>query len=77
MDRGTLGESIRELRVMHGLSQEALAREAGVSLNLVNKLERGVVRDPHYSTLWGIADALGTTADALMEEEAPELVPLG
>ena len=42
MDRGNLGERVRAVRKARDLSQEALAREAGVSLNLVNKLERGV-----------------------------------
>jgi len=63
-----------------GLSQEALARGAGVSLNLINKIERGVVVDPHYSTLAGIADALQTSVANLTGEEtsgkalAPQLL---
>jgi len=59
------------LRTDRDLSQEALAREAGVSLNLVNKLERGVVTDPHYSTLSGIARAVGVPVDELMREPVP------
>jgi transcriptional regulator with XRE-family HTH domain len=68
MDRGNLGERVRAVRKARDLSQEALARDAGVSLNLVNKLERGVVTDPHYSTLSGIAGALGMTVEQLVEE---------
>ncbi len=71
MDRGNLGERVRTVRKTRDLSQEALAREAGVSLNLVNKLERGVVTDPHYSTLSGIARALGVSVQALVREPAP------
>jgi transcriptional regulator with XRE-family HTH domain len=69
MDRGNLGKRVRALRTDRDLSQEALAREAGVSLNLVNKLERGVVTDPHYSTLRGISHALGVSIDKLLQEE--------
>src|SRR4051812_38154981 len=73
MDGGNLGERVRAVRKARDLSQEALAREAGVSLNLVNKLERGVVTDPHYSTLSGIARALGVPVQELVREPA---VPL-
>src|SRR5829696_1311686 len=68
MDRGNMGERVRAVRKARDLSQEALAREAGVSLNLVNKLERGVVTDPHYSTLSGIARALGVSVQELVRE---------
>jgi transcriptional regulator with XRE-family HTH domain len=70
MDRGSLGERVRSVRKTRDISQEALAREAGVSLNLVNKLERGVVTDPHYSTLSGIARALGVSVQSLVQEPA-------
>jgi transcriptional regulator with XRE-family HTH domain len=70
MDGGNLGERVRAVRKARDLSQEALAREAGVSLNLVNKLERGVVIDPHYSTLSGIARALGVPVQELVREPA-------
>lgn len=63
-----LGPRMRERRTALGLSQEAVAREAGVSLNLVSKLERGVVTDPHYSTLVGLAGALGVAVDELVRE---------
>lgn len=77
-----LGTRVRDVRKSRKLSQEALAREAGVSLNQVNKLERGVITDPHYSTLSGIARALDMTVEQLVEEpalagkaEAPEVGP--
>jgi transcriptional regulator with XRE-family HTH domain len=37
----------------------------------VNKLERGVVTDPHYSTLSGIARALGVPVEELVQEPVP------
>jgi transcriptional regulator with XRE-family HTH domain len=71
MGVGNLGIRVRDARKARDLSQEALAREAGVSLNLVNKLERGVVTDPHYSTISGLARALEMTVEELLEEPAP------
>jgi len=68
MGVGNLGIRVRDARKAKQLSQEALAREAELSLNLVNKLERGVVTDPHYSTLSGLARALGMTVEQLVEE---------
>ncbi len=75
MGQGNLGQRVRDARKARDLSQEALAREAGVSLNLVNKLERGVVTDPHYSTLSGLAHALELSVEDLVRGEArqPEL----
>jgi transcriptional regulator with XRE-family HTH domain len=73
-----IGERIRDLRRIRGMSQEEVARRAGVSLNLVNKLERGVITDPHYSTLVGLAKAFSVRLEQLIEEEEVEsAVPLG
>ena len=47
-----------------------IARRAGVSLNVINRLERGVILDPHYSTLRGIASALGIPVEDLVREPA-------
>lgn len=66
-----LGEHIRTMRKARNLSQEALARRADVSLNLVGKLELGMVTNPHYSTLAGLARALDVTVEELVEEPAP------
>lgn len=59
---------LRERRKELGLSQEQVARRAAVSLNVINRLERGVILDPHISTLFGIAEALHTTVSVLIEE---------
>jgi transcriptional regulator with XRE-family HTH domain len=62
-----LGERIRDLRKTQEMSQEEVAQRAGVSLNLVNRLERGVITDPHYSTLVGLAKAFGMRVEKLIE----------
>ena len=63
-----LANRIRSARKAKGMTQEELARRAGVGLNIVNRIERGVVTDPHYSTLSGLAAALNTSISRLVEE---------
>jgi len=55
------------------LSQEEVARRAGVSLNQVNRLERGEIIDPHFSTLSGLATALDMQISELVGEPAAPL----
>jgi transcriptional regulator with XRE-family HTH domain len=61
-----LRERIKTARKALGLSQEALARRADVSLSLVNQIERGVVVDPHFSTLTNVAKALSMSVSELL-----------
>jgi|SRR5215213_7649650 len=67
--RGTIRldtERLRRLRRERALSQRALAREAGVGLDTVNKLETGV-RDALPVTLRKLAYALGVEPYELMK----------
>jgi transcriptional regulator with XRE-family HTH domain len=74
----SIGERVRTGRKALHLSQEEVARRAGVSLNQVNRLERGEIVDPHFSTLAGLATALDMQISELVGEltvplaEAPE-----
>jgi transcriptional regulator with XRE-family HTH domain len=70
-----LGPRVRELRTERGLSQERLARRAGLSWGVVQRIEAGTTVDPHYSTLSGIADALGISLAELVEEGPSEASP--
>lgn len=71
----SIGERVRARRQDLQLSQEEIARRAGVSLNQVNRLERGEITDPHFSTLRGLAKALGLPVEVLVKEESlPPLV---
>ena len=63
-----IGKRVRTARKSAGLSQEALARQAEMSLRALNSLERGESSDPHYSTLVGIADALDMSIGELLGE---------
>jgi transcriptional regulator with XRE-family HTH domain len=71
-----IGSRIREMRKASGLTQEEVARATDISLTAYSQLERGVTRDPHYSTLRQIAHALGVPVEVLIKEEADQ-VPLG
>lgn len=59
-EHAALGEAIRRLRLEASLSQEQLAERAGTDLTQVGGIERGV-RNPSYTTLLRLADALETS----------------
>lgn len=56
--RKSLGQRIRRLRKSAGLSQDALAREAGIGRVTLARLEKGG-QTPRYKTLVGVAKGLG------------------
>lgn len=55
-----LGNAIRQLREKHGLTQEALAHEAGITTGTLSLIERGQ-RNPSWGTVSRLADALGVS----------------
>ena len=57
---GTIGERIRKIRIVRGLSQSELARLASVTPQAINMIESGVTKSPTPDTLYSIADALET-----------------
>jgi len=71
-----IGARIREGRKAQGLSQEAFAQKSGVTLSLISKVERGVIADLHYSTLAGVARALGISIGELVGETRPKAAAL-
>jgi predicted ATPase/DNA-binding XRE family transcriptional regulator len=52
---------LRRFRLRAGLSQEALAERAGVSVNTIGALEEGQRRRPYPNTLRALADSLDLT----------------
>ena len=54
----SIGNRVKRARKAKGISQEALARAADLSLPGISRLEQGVITDPHYSTLLKIANVL-------------------
>lgn len=65
-----LRAQIREARLRLGLSQNRLAREAGVSQSLVNKFERGL-RIPTYDHVERLARHLEALLARKLEDRAP------
>jgi predicted transcriptional regulator len=57
---------IKQLRKRREMTQEMLARTAGVSLAYIGRLETGH-HDPKLSTLRKLAKALGVPVTALLE----------
>jgi transcriptional regulator with XRE-family HTH domain len=64
------GVRLRELREAAGLTQAQLAERAGLHPQGVVKLERGE-REPAWSTLLALADALGVSVSAFAKPVSP------
>ncbi|HEY8980720.1 MAG TPA: helix-turn-helix domain-containing protein [Streptomyces sp.] len=63
------GQRLRSLRSAAGLSQEALAHAAGVSVRALADMERGRTRGPQRRTVQALSEALGLTESAAAELE--------
>lgn len=66
-----LARKVKQLREAAGLSQQALAVRAGLSVSVVSRLEQGAHEDPRLSTIRAIAEALGVGVDDLLVEDKP------
>jgi transcriptional regulator with XRE-family HTH domain len=60
-----LAENIKRYRTKMGLSQDQLARKAGITYSTLTKLESGVNHNPKVRTLQQIAKALEVTLNDL------------
>lgn len=61
-----LGAQVRSVRERIGMSQSEAARRAGVSRTSLHSLEAGTGGSPNYTTLLGVADALGVHVHSLI-----------
>lgn len=64
------GERIRDLRLAAGLTQAALAEQAGITQPAITRIENGETA-PQLETLAGIAAVLGTSVRVLVCGQAP------
>jgi tetratricopeptide (TPR) repeat protein/transcriptional regulator with XRE-family HTH domain len=64
------GSWLRQLRESEGLTQEELARRAGLATRTISNLESDRVRRPHPRSLRMVADALGLSEGAGSELQA-------
>jgi len=65
----SFGDLLRHYRVAAGLTQEALAERARMSLAAIGKLERGARQRPYLATVALLADALSLSSDDRLELE--------
>jgi len=61
-----LGERIKKYRKKMGWSQQKLAEKAGLSYNVITKLEQGLAKQPTIQTVVKIANAFGISLDKLI-----------
>src|SRR5918994_991333 len=74
----SIGARIKAARTAAAMTQMDVARRTDLSLQAVGDIERGIVRDPHISSLRQIAYALGVSVEMLVNEEmAVPAFPLG
>ncbi|WP_426730190.1 helix-turn-helix domain-containing protein [Myxococcus faecalis] len=67
-----VGKYLQKQRTERGLTQEALAERADISVSYLSMLERGE-RAPHLQTLVALAEALAVPLVALLSpEDAPQ-----
>jgi transcriptional regulator with XRE-family HTH domain len=66
-EQSTIGKTIRKYRQERGMSQEALARAADLSLPTVVKIESGETPNPSIDTVKKLAVSLGVSIDNLMK----------
>lgn len=62
-----IADNVRKTRKKAGLSQDKLAREAGIAYNTVVKIESGENKNPTIDTLSKIAKVLGVSVDELLK----------
>jgi len=63
-----IGSSVREQRVQSFMTQEQLARAAGISSRQLVRIESNEV-EPHFSTILKLAKALGVEPSELVDRE--------
>jgi transcriptional regulator with XRE-family HTH domain len=76
---GIVAQNIRRLRLERGLTQEALAVDAGIDRTYVSRLERGL-ENPTVAVLEKLAHALSSNIEELFRApraaEAPSRSPV-
>jgi transcriptional regulator with XRE-family HTH domain len=66
-----IGRRVKTARKSAQLSQDGLARLAGMSVSAVAQIEQGGRTDPHYSTLEKLAGALDISVGELVGDPVP------
>lgn len=70
-----LGQRIRAVREERGLTQQAVARSAGIATDMVSRLENGHYTSPGLRTLLRIAEGVGVSLAALLPDAPSTATP--
>jgi transcriptional regulator with XRE-family HTH domain len=65
----SLGERLKLLRTIHGMSLEELAQHTGMTKSYLSKVERGL-SEPSFGSVLKLCNAYGITTGQLLGEEA-------
>jgi transcriptional regulator with XRE-family HTH domain len=57
---------LKQLRKKVGWSQQKLAEQAGLSYNVITKIEQGAAKNPNIRTMIKLADAFKISLDELV-----------
>ncbi len=71
----TIGERLKSLRELKGLSQNELARRAGINRPTISELESGRQQDVTVETARRLARALEVSLNMLVGEDEEETRP--
>ncbi|MHC1947310.1 helix-turn-helix transcriptional regulator [Bradyrhizobium sp. UFLA06-06] len=67
--RRMLGENVRRLRLVSGISQAKLAERMGVDRAYISGLEKGE-RNPTVVTVWHLSKALGVAMREFFDDKS-------
>jgi transcriptional regulator with XRE-family HTH domain len=67
-----IGKQLRQRREAKEMTQRELSIRAGLTINAISELERGVATNPEYQTLQALANALGCTVAELVTPPSTE-----
>ena len=59
-------KKLKQLRKKSGWSQQKLAEKAGLSYNVITKIEQGAAKNPNIQTMIKLADAFQISLDELV-----------
>ncbi len=65
----SLGDKVRALRRRKFMTQEQLAKVAGISHRTLVNIETNKVAEPHFSTILKLADALEVEPSRLVNQD--------
>ncbi|MBM3245140.1 MAG: helix-turn-helix transcriptional regulator [Candidatus Omnitrophica bacterium] len=66
MSSEIFAKRLKQLRKKSGWSQQKLAERAGLSYNVITKIEQGAAKNPNIRTIIKLADAFGVSLDELL-----------